>query len=157
MSSVSMDIETEVFYSTVEKTTIRSLQTNKQKNPESWLLKPKLYLSVVPWADFRRLAYWVLKAGGFTPGYQLTWASQVESEKWKCSSLSHVRLCDPTDCSPPGFSVHGILQAGILEWVATSFPEDLPDPGIKPTLLASPALANGFFTSEPPEKPTHAL
>ena len=26
-------------------------------------------------------------------------------------------LCDPTDCSPPGFSVHGILQARTLEWV----------------------------------------
>ena len=30
-------------------------------------------------------------------------------------------LCDPVDCSPPGFSVHGILQARILEWVAFSF------------------------------------
>ena len=27
-------------------------------------------------------------------------------------------LCNPVDCSPPGFSVHGILQARILEWVA---------------------------------------
>ena len=27
-------------------------------------------------------------------------------------------VCDPIDCSPPGFSVHGILQARILEWVA---------------------------------------
>ena len=27
-------------------------------------------------------------------------------------------LCDPMDCSPPGSSVHGILQAGILEWIA---------------------------------------
>ena len=27
-------------------------------------------------------------------------------------------LCDPTDCRPPGPSVHGILQARILEWVA---------------------------------------
>ena len=27
-------------------------------------------------------------------------------------------LCDPMDCSPPGSSVHGFLQAGILEWVA---------------------------------------
>ena len=27
-------------------------------------------------------------------------------------------LCDPVDCSPPGSSVHGILQARILEWVA---------------------------------------
>ena len=30
-------------------------------------------------------------------------------------------LCDPMDCSPPGFSVHGILQARILEWVTISF------------------------------------
>ena len=30
-------------------------------------------------------------------------------------------LCDPTSCSPPGFSVHGILQARILEWVAIFF------------------------------------
>ena len=30
-------------------------------------------------------------------------------------------LCNPTDCSPPGSPVHGILQERILEWVATSF------------------------------------
>ena len=30
-------------------------------------------------------------------------------------------LCDPLDCSLPGFSVRGILQARILEWVAISF------------------------------------
>ena len=30
-------------------------------------------------------------------------------------------LCDPVDCSQPGSSVHGILQASILEWVAISF------------------------------------
>ena len=36
--------------------------------------------------------------------------------------LSHVQLfCDPTDCSLPGSSVHGISQARILEWVAISF------------------------------------
>ena len=32
-----------------------------------------------------------------------------------------VTLCDSMDCSPPGSSVHGILQARILEWVAISF------------------------------------
>ena len=31
---------------------------------------------------------------------------------------SCLTLCDPMDCSPPGSSVHGILQARILEWVA---------------------------------------
>ena len=30
-------------------------------------------------------------------------------------------LCNPVDCSPPGFSVHGVFQARILEWVAISF------------------------------------
>ena len=30
-------------------------------------------------------------------------------------------LCDPVCCSPPGSSVHGILQAGVLEWVAIAF------------------------------------
>ena len=30
-------------------------------------------------------------------------------------------LCDPVDCNPPGSSIHGILQARILEWVAISF------------------------------------
>ena len=34
---------------------------------------------------------------------------------------SCVTLCDPMDCSLPGFSVHGILQVRILEWVAISF------------------------------------
>ena len=34
-----------------------------------------------------------------------------------------------------------------------STPGDLPDPGIEPTSLPSPALAGGFFTAWPPEKP----
>ena len=40
-------------------------------------------------------------------------------------------LWDPVDCRPPGSSVHGILQARILEWVANPFPGDLPNPGIE--------------------------
>ena len=41
--------------------------------------------------------------------------------KVKVKSLSCVQLCDPVDCSPPGSSGHGRLQARILEWVAISF------------------------------------
>ena len=51
------------------------------------------------------------------------------------------------DCSPPDSSVHGILQAGILEWVAMPPPGDLPDAGIEPVSLTSPALAGRFFTA----------
>ena len=64
---------------------------------------------------------------------------------------SCLTLCDPMDRSPPGSSVHEIFQASILEWVATSFPGDLPDPGMEPV---SPVLAGGFFTTQPPGKPT---
>ena len=55
------------------------------------------------------------------------------------------------DCRPPGFPVHGILRARVLEWVAISFsrvssqPRDLHDPEIK---LTSAALAGRFFTAE---------
>ena len=51
-------------------------------------------------------------------------------------SRSVLSLCDPVDCSLPDSSVHGILQARILEWVAVPFSRDLPDPGIEPRSLA---------------------
>ena len=47
----------------------------------------------------------------------------------------------------PGSSVHGILQAKILQWVAIPFYGDLPNPGIEPGSVASAALAGGFFTT----------
>ena len=50
---------------------------------------------------------------------------------------SCLTICDPMDCSLPGFFVHGILQARVIERVATLFSSDLPDPGQEP---GSPAL-----------------
>ena len=38
----------------------------------------------------------------------------------RCSVRAKSTVCDPMDCSPPGSSVHGILQARILEWVVVS-------------------------------------
>ena len=61
-------------------------------------------------------------------------------------------LLDPMDCSPPGSSVHGILQARILECLPLPTPGDLPDPGIEPE---SPELAGRFFTTKPPGKPKY--
>jgi len=49
------------------------------------------------------------------------------------------------DYSLPASSVHGILQARILEWLPFPSPGDLPDPGIEPTSLMSPALADEFL------------
>ena len=53
-------------------------------------------------------------------------------------------LCD---YSLPGSSVHGILQARILERVTMPSSEDLSDPVIEPVSLMLPALAGGFFTT----------
>ena len=62
-----------------------------------------------------------------------------------------VQLCltlnDPRNCSPPGFPVHGFLQARTLESVAISFSRGSSDPGIKP---GSSALQADFLSSEPP-------
>ena len=60
-------------------------------------------------------------------------------------------LCDPVDNNLPGSTVHGILQAKILEPVAISSPGDLPNPGIK---LRSPALREDSLLSEAPGKPS---
>ena len=54
------------------------------------------------------------------------------------------------DCSPPGSSVHGILQARTLGCIAIPFSGDLLDLGIK---LASPVLQKDSLLSEPPGKP----
>ena len=52
--------------------------------------------------------------------------------------LSHVQLfASPMDCSPPGPSVHGIVQARIPEWLPFPSPGDLPDPGMKPASCVS--------------------
>ena len=57
---------------------------------------------------------------------------------------SYPTLCDPMDCSLPGSSVHGILQARILEWVAFPPTGDLSNSGTKPR---SPALQEDSFLS----------
>ena len=53
-------------------------------------------------------------------------------------------LCDPMDCSLPGSSVHGILQAKILEWIVL-FQGIFPTQGSNLHLVHLPALAGRFF------------
>ena len=63
---------------------------------------------------------------------------------------SCLTLCNPMDCSTPGFSVYGILQARILEWVAVLFSRGSSQSrDIEP---GSPALQADSLPSEPPEK-----
>ena len=55
-----------------------------------------------------------------------------------------------TLCEPMDYTVYGILQAKILEWVAFPFSRDLPNPEIEPRF---PALQADSLTAEPPGKP----
>ena len=45
----------------------------------------------------------------------------IEKKSESEVAQSCLTLCDPMDCSPPGSSIHGILHARVLEWVAISF------------------------------------
>ena len=58
-------------------------------------------------------------------------------------------VCDPMDCSPPGSSVHGILQGEYWSGLPRPPPGDLPNPETEP---GSPVIAGRFFTTELPVK-----
>ena len=75
--------------------------------------------------------------------------------QYVCSTKLCLTLCYPMDSSPPGST----LSMGFPRqkyWGGLPFPSpgNLADPGIKPT---SPSLAGGFFTMEPPGKPSNAV
>ena len=79
----------------------------------------------------------------------------------KCSECMHTKslqscltLCDPMDYGPPGSSVHGILQARILVWVAISSSRGSSHPRDQ---THSSCTAGGFFTAEPLGKPLSVL
>ena len=75
---------------------------------------------------------------------------------WDIAVLSHFQLCpslcDAVGCTPPGSSVHGIVQARILAWAAMPFSGELPDPGSEAVPLTAPALAGSFLAAGDPEK-----
>ena len=84
-------------------------------------------------------------------GQNLYCLSYRKSIKTVCYAVlkgfSHIQLCDSMDCSLLGSSVHGILQARILEWGdpspwGSSQPRDRT-----PVSLTSPALAGGLLTT----------
>ena len=92
--------------------------------------------------------------GGSEPSFSPTGANpwlytffHYQHERACDSSIAQpcLTLCNPVDCSPPGSSVHGILQATVLEWIAIVFSRGSSrNPGIEPMF---PALAGRSFTT----------
>ena len=102
------------------------------------------------------------KAVCFLLGLVVIWGPVIEV--WGCGEIqvrmkvkvlvahSSPTLCDPTNCSPPGPSVHGFSQQEYWRGLPFPSPGNLPDPGMEPGSLASPAWAGRFFTTAPPGK-----
>ena len=85
------------------------------------------------------------------------WHAAVHACMLSCLLLqSCLTLCDPMDCSLLGFSVQGILQARILEWVAISSSGGSSDPGIEPLSLNLLHWQAGSLELVPPGKPCSA-
>ena len=82
-------------------------------------------------------------------GYSAQWLGVEVCAK---SLQSRPTLGDPMDCSPPGSSVHGTLQARIMEWVAISFSRG-PSPSRDQTSVF--CIADGFFTHQASREAQH--
>ena len=91
-------------------------------------------------------AWWAAVNGVTQSRTRLKRLSSSSSSKMTVAQ-SWPTLCDPIDHSLPGSSVHGILQARILEWVAIHFSRGSSQPRIEPR---SPALQADSLLSEPP-------
>ena len=61
------------------------------------------------------------------------------------SHFRHARLCDPVDCSLQALLSTGFSRQEYWSGLPCPFPGGLPDPGIKPVSLTSPALAGRLF------------
>ena len=80
---------------------------------------------------------------------KVTCSGRVVVAAWPLGSI-HL-FCNPMDYNPPGSSVHGILQARILEWVAVPFSRGSSRPRDQTQLSC---IAGRLFTMEPLGKPT---
>ena len=107
---------------------------------------------VQPWEDGREEGVCTTKAG-FVRVFRETEALRTYCfclVAKSCPTLGHVQLSDSMDCGLPGSSVHGILQARILEWVAISFSRGSLRPRDQNCVCC---IAGKFFTAEPPGRP----
>ena len=69
------------------------------------------------WYEYYCCPHFIDKSQNYAVFRKMTWLADGTPAK---SSQSHLTLWRPVDCSPPGSSVHGILQARMLEWIIIS-------------------------------------
>ena len=90
----------------------------------------------------------IRESGGAESGLDKSWSCCYCLVAKFCPTL-----CDPVDCSPPGSSGHGILQARILEWVAISSTRGSFRPRDQSRVSCISCTMGRFFNAEPSGKP----
>ena len=123
-------------------------QAQRGASPRTLTTDPSQQASATAWPKRQELRRWILSV--------LSWNVSEDDFffliilRLKCRrvlALSHVWLfCNPMDCSPPGTSVHGILQARILEWVAIPFSRGSSPPRDWTWVSWNSCIAGRFFT-----------
>jgi len=119
---------------------------SSRESSEKWI-----YLEIILYSQLIRLPECLRRCAGRKKGvknFELTnqkvgvinwyWKTTEDTRvlvNRKILHLSLQTLRDPTDCSPPGSSVHGIFQARILEWIAIPFSRGSPTQGSNTGLL----------------------
>jgi len=103
-------------------------------------------------AEGWKRAFWWQTSHLLLDGY---WSSYWLHLEYVCACTQlRLSLCNAMNCSPLGSSVHGILQAKILEWVAIPFSRGSYWPR---AITHISCVAGGFFTTVPPGKPSPHL
>ena len=92
------------------------------------MIPQRVWLFVTPWivACQAPLSMGILQARilelvAISFSRKKVWSEWSEWSVWSEVAQPCLTLCDPTDCSLPGSSLHGIFQARVLEWVAIAF------------------------------------
>ena len=110
-----------------------------------------------PWAWTLSIKVWTHKKctlHGAVNIYRSSPSAEEETESVHSHS-SCLPLCNPMNCSPPGSSVHGIFQAGILEWGCRFLLQGIfPTQGLNPCLWCLLHRQADSFTTEPSGKST---
>ena len=95
------------------------------------MLSFKPTFSLFSFTFIKRLLSSAISPRGRPWDWMLAWKTRLGSlgpRKWLLVTWSCLTLCDPMDCNPPDSSVHGVLQARILEWVAIPFSKGWSQP-----------------------------
>ena len=106
---------------------------------KAWRVIPRLFMSSRLFINSKTLVFPTVLLHGkicCVLWSMMPYNHHQSDDNCQCQLLSHVILWDLTDSSPPGSSVHGILQTRILGWVAIPFSRgSFPTQGSNPCLL----------------------